>query len=34
MVKKVKKKPTGAYSFLGKLGESLSGLNNSKFLLV
>ena len=31
MVKKVKKKPTGAYSFLGKLGESLSGLNNSKF---
>ena len=31
MVKKGKKKPTGAYSFLGNLGESLSGLNNSKF---
>ena len=31
MVKKGKKKPSGAYSFLGNLGESLSGLNNSKF---
>ena len=31
MVKKGKNKPSGAYSFLGNLGESLSGLNNSKF---
>tara|TARA_A100001011_G_scaffold300014_1_gene313209 strand:- start:1735 stop:2205 length:471 start_codon:yes stop_codon:yes gene_type:complete len=31
MVKKDKNKKKGSYSFLGKLGESLSGLNNSKF---
>jgi len=32
MVKKVKKiKTSRAYSFLGKIGHSLSGLNNSKF---
>jgi len=31
MVKKGKKKSKGASTFLGKIGESLSGLNNSKF---